>query len=154
MNDEIIKDEMNRDQRDFYQKMRKQIHAYLKRKNFKHAELLMLAPDFFHLLVKLSLDSRVPNDKKVKFAAGVAYFIMPIDFLPEAILGPIGYMDDLAVAAYILNDYLNNNDPDIIYEHWAGEGDVLASIQNIATTANYFLGEGLWTRIKKKFSQF
>lgn len=154
MNDQIVKDDMNRDQKDFYQKMRKQIQAYLQKKNFKYADLLMLAPDFFHLLVKLSLDSRVTNDKKVKFAAGVAYFILPIDFLPEAILGPIGYMDDLAVAAYILNDYLNNNDPDILYEHWAGEGDILASIQNIATTANYFLGEGLWTRIKKKFSQF
>jgi uncharacterized membrane protein YkvA (DUF1232 family) len=135
---------------DFYKKTRKQISGFLEKKNFKYAEILLLAPDFFHLLVKLSMDKRIPSDKKLKFVVGIAYFIMPFDFFPEAILGPIGYMDDIAVAAYILNDYINNNSPDIVYEHWAGEGDLLASIQNILTVADNFLGKGLWDRIKKK----
>lgn len=135
---------------DFYKKIRKQISGFLEKKNFKYAEILLLAPDFFHLLVKLSMDKRIPSDKKLKFVVGIAYFIMPFDFFPEAILGPIGYMDDIAVAAYILNDYINNNSPDIVYEHWAGEGDLLASIQNILTVADNFLGKGLWDRIKKK----
>lgn len=135
---------------DFYKKTRKQISGFLEKKNFKYAEILLLAPDFFHLLVKLSMDKRIPSDKKLKFVVGIAYFIMPFDFFPEAILGPIGYMDDIAVAAFILNDYINNNSPDIVYEHWAGEGDLLASIQNILTVADNFLGKGLWDRIKKK----
>jgi uncharacterized membrane protein YkvA (DUF1232 family) len=135
---------------DFYKKIRKQISGFLGKKKFKYAEILLLAPDFFHLLVKLSMDKRIPSDKKLKFVVGIAYFIMPFDFFPEAILGPIGYMDDIAVAAYILNDYINNNSPDIVYEHWAGEGDLLASIQNILTIADNFLGKGLWDRIKKK----
>ncbi|MCD4693121.1 MAG: DUF1232 domain-containing protein [Calditrichales bacterium] len=135
---------------DFYKKTRKQISAFLEKKKFKYAEILLLAPDFFHLLVKLSMDKRIPSDKKLKFVVGIAYFIMPFDFFPEAILGPIGYMDDIAVAAFILNDYINNNSPDIVYEHWAGEGDLLASIQNILTVADNFLGKGLWDRIKKK----
>ena len=135
---------------DFYKKTRKQISGFLEKKKFKYAEILLLAPDFFHLLVKLSMDKRIPSDKKLKFVVGIAYFIMPFDFFPEAILGPIGYMDDIAVAAFILNDYINNNSPDIVYEHWAGEGDLLASIQNILTVADNFLGKGLWDRIKKK----
>jgi uncharacterized membrane protein YkvA (DUF1232 family) len=96
---------------DFYKKIRKQITDYLEKKNFEYGHLLMLAPDFFHLLVKLSLDKRVPNDKKLKLGFGIAYFIFPFDFLPEAVLGPLGYMDDLAVAAYILNDLFMNTGP-------------------------------------------
>lgn len=135
---------------DFYKKIRGQISGYLQKKDFKYSDVLLLAPDIFHLLVKLSLDNRVPNEKKIKLGAAIVYFISPIDFLPEAILGPIGYMDDIAVAAYVLNDFINTGDLDILYEHWAGESDVLASIQNILTVADKYLGQGLWERLKHK----
>jgi len=143
---------MNQKEQDFYQKLRKQINTFLEKNNFKYSDILMLAPDFFHLLIKLSLDPRIPPSKKVKIVAAIAYFISPFDFFPEAILGPIGYMDDLAIAAWVLHDFINKSDIDIVHDHWAGEGDVLASIQNILTVANEFLGEGLWKRIKRKVS--
>jgi hypothetical protein len=50
---------METQQQDFYQKIRKQIANYLEKKEFQYADILMLAPDFFHLLVKLSIDERV-----------------------------------------------------------------------------------------------
>jgi len=137
--------------KDFYKKLRKQIDDFLARRNFEYADLLLLVPDFFHLLYKLMRDPRVPGEKKLKLAAVLAYFITPLDILPEAVLGPIGYMDDLALAAYVLNDFINQGDLDIIYEHWAGRSDVLASIQNILTVADHYLGKGLWNRIKKTF---
>jgi len=142
--------EIEEKHQDFYQKIRKQIAEFLEKRNFEYGHLLLLAPDFFHLLVKLSLDRRVPNDKKLKLGIGIAYFIFPFDILPEAILGPIGYMDDLAVAAFVLNDFVNHGDVDLVYEHWAGESDVLASIQNILTVADNYFGSGLWERIKRK----
>ena len=138
---------------DFYKKIRKQIADYLTKKDFKYSDMLLLAPDFFHLLVKLTLDPRVPKDKKIKLAAALAYFISPIDFIPEAILGPIGYMDDLAITAWVLNDFINSGDIDILYEHWAGEGDVLANIQNVLTVADKYLGQGLWEKLKQKIKQ-
>ncbi len=141
---------MDQKHQDFYKKIRSQINTYLQNKHFKYGHLLLLAPDFFHLMVKLTLDPRVPKEKKVKLVAAIAYFISPLDFIPEAILGPIGYMDDLAIAAYVLNDFVNHGDLDILYEHWAGEGDVLAYIQNILTVADHYFGQGLWERIKQK----
>ena len=138
---------------DFYQKIRKQISDFLEKKHFRHADILMLAPDFFHLLIKMTMDERVPKEKKVKLAAALVYFISPLDFLPEAILGPIGYMDDLAITAYVLNDFINSGDSDILYEHWAGKGDVLATIQNVLTVADHYLGQGLWERLKQKVQQ-
>jgi len=144
---------MNKAQRDFYQDIRIRIADYLDKNNFHYGDLLLMAPDFFHLIVKLSLDPRVDARKKAKLVFAIAYFISPIDLLPELFFGPIGYMDDLALAAYILNDFINNNDTDILYEHWAGPSDVLAAVQNILTLANNFLGEGLWSRIKNKIGK-
>jgi len=144
---------MNKAQRDFYQDIRIRIGDYLDQHNLPYGDLLMMAPDFFHLIVKLSLDPRVDNRKKAKLVFAIAYFISPIDLMPEMFFGPIGYMDDLALAAYILNDFINNNETDILYEHWAGPSDVLASVQNILTLANNFLGEGLWKRIRNKIGK-
>ena len=145
-------DDMNKKHSDFYIKIRRQITAFLEKHNFEYGHLLLLAPDFFHLLVKLSLDKRVPKNKKIKLGIGIAYFILPIDILPEAFLGPIGYMDDLAVAAYILNDFINQENLDVVYENWAGDSDVLSSIQNILTIADKYFGRGLWERIKRKIN--
>jgi uncharacterized membrane protein YkvA (DUF1232 family) len=141
---------MDSKQQDFYQNLRLKIANYLDKKDFAYGDILLLAPDFFHLLIKLSLDNRVETRKKAKLAFAITYFFSPIDLLPEMILGPIGYLDDIALAAYVLNDFVNNNDSDLLYEHWAGQSDVLASIQNVLTMANQFLGEGLWKRVKNK----
>ncbi len=59
--------------------------------------------------------------KKLNLVTAIAYFISPIDILPEAILGPIGYLDDLGIAAYVLNDLLNTVDPKIVRRNWVGD---------------------------------
>jgi uncharacterized membrane protein YkvA (DUF1232 family) len=147
-------EEMNHKQQDFYQKLRIKIANFLSKNKFEYADILLLGPDFFHLLVKLSLDQRIEPARKTKFAFAIAYFFSPLDLLPEMFFGPLGYLDDIALAAYILNDYVNNSDSEILYEHWAGQSDVLASIQNVLTLANKFLGAGLWKRIRNRIARF
>jgi len=142
---------MNEEQQDFYKKLREKIQNYLNKHNSKYTEYLLLAPDLFHLLVKLSLDPRVPSDKKAKFVAVIAYFISPIDLLPEILLGPIGYLDDIALTAYVINEYINQTDPQIVRELWAGDQEILTIIKNIVTTADKVIGSGLWKKIRKRF---
>lgn len=38
----------------------------------------------------------------IELLLAAIYFIVPIDLLPEIILGPFGYVDDLAVLGYLL----------------------------------------------------
>jgi uncharacterized membrane protein YkvA (DUF1232 family) len=140
---------MEQKHKDFYQKLRSKISNYLHSKNFEYADVLLLAPDFFHLLVKLSLDPRVDSLKKAKLAFAIAYFFSPVDLLPEIIFGPLGYLDDIALAAYILNDFINNNETELLFEHWCGQSNILETIRNVLTSANNFLGEGLWEKIKR-----
>ncbi len=144
---------MNAEQKDFYQKLRIRVHGWLTKnidsKN-QWTDYVLLAPDMFHLLCKLSADPEIPGSKKVKLGAAIAYFISPLDFIPELILGPIGYLDDVALAAYVLNDIINEVDPQVVARHWAGEKDILLLVKTILINSDQMLGSGLWKRIRKR----
>ncbi len=146
---------MNDDQsrEDFYQALRARIAAWLesKGKGFKHAQLLLLAPDLFHRRARLMLDPRIPAADKAGLGAALAYFISPIDLLPEAFLGPAGYVDDIALAAYALSRLINAGHGAVARELWAGDGDLFVSIQQVLEVADQALGSGLWERLKKKW---
>lgn len=147
---------MDEQKKDFYQKLRADIKKWLderKATDNKWTEYILLAPDLFHLLTKLALDPDVPASKKVKIAGIIAYFISPLDFLPEMLLGPVGYLDDIALTAYILNDIINEVDPKIIQRNWAGEKDILVLVKTIIANANNMIGSGLWKKLKRTFGE-
>jgi uncharacterized membrane protein YkvA (DUF1232 family) len=139
---------MDRDHEDFYVRLRNEIKNFLDKHNTKYADILLIAPDIFHLLVKLVMDNRVPVDRKLKFIAVIAYFISPLDFFPEMFFGPIGYLDDIALAAYVLNNYINELDPNIVSELWAGDEDILIILKKILKVADNMIGSGLWKKIR------
>jgi uncharacterized membrane protein YkvA (DUF1232 family) len=140
---------MDKRESDFYQQLRKRLRAWMQKGGSKHkySEYLLFAPDLFHLLCKLSVERRVPVAEKAKLAAAIAYFISPIDLIPEAIVGPAGYVDDIALAAYVLNSIVNTTDPEVVRSHWAGDGDVLDLIQQILQVADDMVGSGLWKKL-------
>ena len=119
--------------------------------NYQFAKYLLAAPDLFHLLCKLALDKEVPVGEKAKLAGAIAYFISPLDLIPEALVGPLGYIDDVAVAAWVLHGLVNKTNPEIVRRHWAGDGDVLDLVQQILQVANEMVGSGLWAKIRKGF---
>jgi len=136
---------------DFYQQLRVKIHKWAESKagkSNKWTEYILIAPDFFHLLCKLALDPEVPGKEKAKLAGAIAYFISPIDLIPEALLGPVGYVDDVALSAYVLNSIVNNTSPEVVQKHWAGESDVLEVIKRVLAVADQMVGSGLWKKVK------
>lgn len=140
-------------QEDFYQALRARIASWLesKGKGFKHAQILLLAPDLFHLLTRLMFDRRIPSGEKAKLGGAIAYFISPVDLVPEALLGPAGYVDDVALAAFVLSRLINAGHGGVAKELWAGDGDLLEVIQRILEVADEMVGSGLWERLKTYF---
>jgi len=53
------------------------------------------------LLYNLFTDSKVPKNVKLIIAAGISYFILPFDTIPDFLVG-IGFTDDLAVVLGIV----------------------------------------------------
>ncbi|HEX9163544.1 MAG TPA: DUF1232 domain-containing protein [Thermoanaerobaculia bacterium] len=136
----------------FYDRLRNQIHAHLEAGGpviEKLGDFLLLVPDVFILLWRLLNDSRVSGKNKVLLGSGVAYFIFPFDIVPEAILGPIGYLDDLVFGAYVLNKMLSDTDVAILREHWSGHEDLLDTIRKVLESADKLVAGDLIKRLKR-----
>jgi len=138
--------------RRFYDRIRRRITTYVESKGKvlgKSAEFLLLAPDVFMLLFRLALDDRVSAKNKVLLGTGLAYFIFPIDIMPEALLGPVGFLDDLILAAYILETMLLDTDEAVLREHWSGDDDVLDIIRRVLKQAESLVTKDVIDRIRK-----
>ena len=145
---------MDSKQSDFYHKLRNDVKEWAEKKvgsENRWLEYILVAPDLFHLLTKLVMEKEVPPSKKIKLAAAITYFISPVDLLPEIFLGPVGYLDDIALVALILNELINSVDPKIVKKHWAGEQDILSLVKTIITNADSMLGAGMWQKLKRRF---
>ena len=139
------------EKKDFYQKLRIRLKEWAAGtgKDSTALKYVLLAPDFFHLLCKVLLDRRVPAREKAKVGGAIAYFMSPLDVVPEGLLGPAGYVDDVALAAYVLNSVLESAGSEVLREHWAGDGDVLEHVRSVIKAADKLLGSGAWSKIKR-----
>lgn len=136
----------------FYDRIRGSIRRYVEKKGpvlGKTAEFLLLVPDVFILLWRLTTDSRVTGKDKVLLVTAIAYFVSPFDLIPEALVGPLGYLDDLVFGVFVLNRLLASTDAAILRQHWSGSDDVLAMIQRVLTAADSLVGSDMLAKIKK-----
>ena len=134
----------------FYSKLRRTVKIWAggeKSRGSQYADLILAGPDLFMLLTRLSQDSRVSRTDRTKLAGAAAYFINPLDLIPELILGPPGLVDDIALSAYVLHDVLENTDPAIVREHWEGDVEILELIRRILAVADTMVGGPIWRRL-------
>tara|TARA_B100001057_G_scaffold431997_1_gene459852 strand:- start:385 stop:846 length:462 start_codon:yes stop_codon:yes gene_type:complete len=136
---------------DFYKYLRKKIKRYIEKpgKKSKYSDYLMLAPDLLHLLTKLSFDKDVSVKEKAKLCAVIAYFISPADLIPEGLIGPVGYIDDVILSIHVINSIIANSDPKIVERHWAGDRDILEFVKEILEHADSIIGEKINNMLKK-----
>jgi uncharacterized membrane protein YkvA (DUF1232 family) len=137
---------------DFYQRLRLSMRRWAEGPGRSHrwVDYLMLAPDLFHLLWRLSRDPEVPLRHKGRLLAAIVYFISPIDLIPEAVFGPAAYADDVALAALVLSSLLEETSPELIARHWAGRRDVLEVIRAILKVARRMVGSGVWSGLRRR----
>lgn len=95
---------------------------------------VMLAPDLFRLYVRLLLDERVSRSAKLKLLGALAYIVLPYDLVPEALLGPVGFVDDVYVASVLIAEMTRGHwvPRGLLEEHWAGPTDTLDFVMHIS----------------------
>ena len=136
----------------YYDKIRKKIRDYVESKGEalgKAADYLLIAPDVFILLWRLVQDPRVGSSDKVLLGTGVAYYIFPIDLMPEAIMGPMGYTEDLIFGVLILAKILKDTPVEVVDEHWSGDGELLAMIRNVLKSAENLVSKDVLDRLRR-----
>ncbi|MEL0029027.1 MAG: DUF1232 domain-containing protein [Perlucidibaca sp.] len=143
-------------QNDFYKRMRGRVTGWSRARSQRMGEwteYALVAPDIFHLLCRLVLDKEVPAREKARLGLAIAYFVSPVDLLPEALLGPGGYADDVVLAAYVLQGMLANTPEHVIQRHWAGEGDVLEVVQHALNVAQEWLSPRFMKKFRRLFGE-
>jgi uncharacterized membrane protein YkvA (DUF1232 family) len=115
-------------------------------------DALLALPDLAVLVTRLLRDARVrPGDKAIALL-GLAYVLSPVDLIPEFLLGPVGLLDDVLMLALTVSRLVNRVHPDVVRQHWSGQGDVLDAIQRASGWAERQAGGRMrrvierWTR--------
>jgi uncharacterized membrane protein YkvA (DUF1232 family) len=136
----------------FYDRLRERIVHAVEKRGGRLGEgavrALLLVPDVFMLLVRLSLDRDVPGSARALIGGTLAYFVLPIDLFPEALLGGIGFMDDVVLAAAVLAQAFSGELEPYARRHWSGSEDLRVVLRDLTKTAHSLLGENLYNKIK------
>lgn len=90
-----------------------------------HSDVLKHAPQFFELFQNLSGKRDLDANTKRLVNSVVSYFVLPQDVIPEDEWGAFGYIDDLYLSAYVVNELKDNEEKrKLIEEYWRGKEDV------------------------------
>jgi uncharacterized membrane protein YkvA (DUF1232 family) len=144
----------------FYDRLRQQVLKAVEGRTSRSGKLtekaikaLLLVPDIFILLVRLLLDKEVPGSARAMIGGALAYFLLPFDVLPEALLGPAGYLDDLVLAAAVLAQAFGGDLEPYARKHWNGPEDLRVVLRDLTETAQSLLGTNVYERLKKILSR-
>ncbi len=95
-------------------------------------DLLLALPRLGRMLMSLTADRDVPTAAKVVLAAVAVYVVSPIDIVPD-FLPWLGYLDDLLVAAVVVDGVLNFLERTVVLRYWPGSP---ASLDRVAAVAS------------------
>jgi uncharacterized membrane protein YkvA (DUF1232 family) len=116
-------------------------------------EALLLVPDVFILLVRLTLDKDVPPAARSLIGGALAYFVLPVDLFPEAVVGAVGYLDDVVLASAVLSQALGGSLEPYARKHWNGDQELRQSLRDLADGAQHLLGRDLYGRLRRALAR-
>jgi uncharacterized membrane protein YkvA (DUF1232 family) len=109
-------------------------------------ELLRALPDLGRMLVRLVADPVLPRAAKVALAAAVVYLASPLDLIPDFV-PLLGYLDDVLVAALVVDGVVNWVDRGLLLKYWPGTPDSLERIARAARLLAAWVPRRLKARI-------
>jgi uncharacterized membrane protein YkvA (DUF1232 family) len=128
----------------FYDRLRRRITRTLEKKGGRlgpgAARALLLVPDIFVFLVRLLRDPQVPGATRTAIGVTLAYFILPTDLLPEAVVGGAGFLDDLVLATAVLSHAFGDELEPWARKHWSGPESLRSVLQEVSHSAHTLIG--------------
>lgn len=112
---------------------------------------LINSPLIFSFLAGLTRLKNLTKNERALILAAIAYFINPFDYLPESILGALGYLDDVVVSAFVINRLFKKIPEKFISDNWKGKLNFKTFINNILTNADHIVDDVIYKKLKKEF---
>jgi uncharacterized membrane protein YkvA (DUF1232 family) len=94
-------------------------------------QLLAVLPRLGRMLFSLMRDSELPRGAKIALGAMALYLASPVDLIPDFIPF-VGYLDDLILAAIVVDGVLNHVDRDLVVKYWPGSVSSLDATAAVA----------------------
>ena len=91
-------------------------------------------------------DARLPRATRIKIGGALLYLASPIDLIPDWI-PVLGQLDDLVVAAVLVEAIFESVPRDILFSHWSGPERELDWLARNAARVARFIPGGLKRRI-------
>jgi uncharacterized membrane protein YkvA (DUF1232 family) len=105
------------------------------------SELIHQAPALYRMMTKLLDDSVLPRSISPLVIAAIAYFILPEDIIPEDKYGPVGYVDDIYLCAFVANEVAKaSGSPEILGRNWDGKASIVDLVKEILDRENELIG--------------
>jgi uncharacterized membrane protein YkvA (DUF1232 family) len=108
--------------------------------------LLRALPDLARMLTRLVADPVLPRSVKIALAAALVYLASPLDLIPDFIPF-VGYLDDVLVAALVVDGVLNWVDRGLVLKYWPGTPDSLERLARAARLLAVWVPRRLKARI-------
>eukprot|EP01106_Pelomyxa_sp_JSP_P004948 TRINITY_DN17904_c0_g1_i1.p1 TRINITY_DN17904_c0_g1~~TRINITY_DN17904_c0_g1_i1.p1 ORF type:complete len:112 (+),score=9.98 TRINITY_DN17904_c0_g1_i1:243-578(+) len=93
-------------------------------------------------MTKLLDDKGLPRKLSPLVIAAIAYFILPEDAIPEDRVGPMGYIDDIFLCAFIAERVVQESgSEEILSRNWDGDKPVVPLVREVLSREAELLGE-------------
>lgn len=109
-------------------------------------QLLRALPDLVRLIARLVGDPLLPRAAKIALGAAMVYLASPIDLIPDFI-PLVGYLDDLLLAALLVDGILNWVDRGLVLKYWPGTPDSLERLARVARMLAVWVPRRLKARV-------
>jgi len=93
--------------------------------------LLRALPDIARLIARLVGDPVLPRAAKIALAAAALYLANPFDLIPDFIPF-VGYLDDVLLAAVLVDGIVNYVDRGLVLKYWPGTPESLDRVARVA----------------------
>ena len=108
--------------------------------------LLRALPDIARTIGRLVADPLLPKAAKIALAAAVLYIVSPVDLIPDFI-PVLGSLDDVLVAAVVVDGILGYVDRGLVLKYWPGSAESLERVARAARVLAFWVPRRLKARI-------
>ena len=108
--------------------------------------LLRALPDLARLIARLIVDPVLPRGAKMALVAAAVYLASPLDLIPD-VIPFVGYLDDLVLAAIVVDGVVNYVDRGLLLKYWPGTPESLDRIARVARVLAVWVPRRLKRRV-------
>ena len=112
-------------------------------------QLLRALPDLARMIGRLVLDPSLSRTAKLALLAAAVYLASPLDLIPDFIPF-VGYLDDLLIAAIVVDGIVNYVDRGLLLRYWPGTAESLDTVARAARVVAAWVPRRLKQRVFRR----